>query len=295
MKKTTKNLSLILASSMLLNQTALAASSDRGIDSLDLDISAADVAEAKKTVADLQAMVVQIEQLRKDLNTKMSSEEKDPVLKYINAIQTGILFINSASVTSHLKSQERANIALVSAAVTSILDMIIRHYKAGETLTAANIQSMISETSSNLLTTSKPSKELTAALTDLSQLSNEISANNNQLVNAIKAMGGSSDAVAIGTVAYVILHFVAPKLAKEGDEAVKTFLPKLQELSNKALTSTKGGFTATNLGSNALGVLGMAAGYNSVEAQQLVKKIMTNLDRTQASLAQQISTAQSGK
>ena len=295
MKKTTKNLSLILASSMLLNQTALAAASDRAVNSLDLDISAADIAEAQKTVEDLKQMVSQIEQLRKDLTVKMNSEEKDPVLKYINAIQTGLLFINSASVTSHLKSQERANVALVSAAVTSICDMIIRHYKAGETLTAANIQSMISETSTSLLANSKPSKELTAALTDLSQLSNEISANNSQLVNAIKAMGGSSDAVAIGTVAYVILHFVAPKLAKEGDEAVKTFLPKLQELSNKALASTKGGFAATNLGSNAIGVLGMAAGYNSEEAQQLVKKIMINLDRTQASLYQQINAAKSAK
>ena len=295
MKKTTKNLSLILASSMLLNQTALAAASDRAVNSLDLDISAADIAEAQKTVEDLKQMVSQIEQLRKDLTVKMNSEEKDPVLKYINAIQTGLLFINSASVTSHLKSQERANVALVSAAVTSICDMIIRHYKAGERLTAANIQSMISETSTSLLANSKPSKELTAALTDLSQLSNEISANNSQLVNAIKAMGGSSDAVAIGTVAYVILHFVAPKLAKEGDEAVKTFLPKLQELSNKALASTKGGFAATNLGSNAIGVLGMAAGYNSEEAQQLVKKIMINLDRTQASLYQQINAAKSAK
>ncbi|MFN3697272.1 MAG: hypothetical protein ACK4VO_07515 [Pseudobdellovibrio sp.] len=292
MKKMTKNISLIVASSMLFNQTLLATTmADRNVNALDLaDITAADIAEAEKTVKDLQIMVEQIDKLRKDLVTKMNSEEKDPVLKYINTIQTGLLFINSASVTAHLQSKERTNIALVTAAVTAICDMIVRHYKAGETLTAANIQSMISETSSNLLQHSKPSKELTAALTDLSQLSNEISANNSQLVNAIKAMGGSSDAVAVGTVAYVILHFVAPKLAKEGDEAIKTFLPKLQELSNKALTTTKGGFAATNLGSNAVGVLGMAAGYNSEEARQLVRKIMINLDRTQASLTQQIST-----
>jgi len=295
MKKTTKNLSLILASSMLLNQTALAASSDRGIDSLDLDISAADVAEAKKTVADLQAMANQISQLRNDLITKLNTEEKDPYIKVINFFQVSLLIINSSSVLSHLKSTERQNVVMVTTALSGVIDMILRHIKNGKNLTPADVQGMIHETTTNLLANSKPSKELTQALEDLSNLSNDISKNDSILAKKVNSAAGMSDYVAVGTLAYAILHIVAPKLAKEGDEVAKVFLPKLQDISNKVLTSTKNTMVGSNMTSNTLSAIGMVAGYSSEEAQQLIQQILTNLTKTQASLAQQISTAQSGK
>jgi hypothetical protein len=212
---------------------------------------------------------------------KALEQEQDPILQVLMKVQLYCGLVNAVATNSHNSSKNLDKARYYASSLATLVSGATDFYRQMREVTGhgdvkmkeilkaqlAKLQASIKEDQGDL---PKEAKDLSLAL---AKMELELERAGDVGVNADRA-GYAKWASALAVIAYMGAHILAPKAVEAGEAAIQkagTVRKHLQ--SNGVLGSNRAGYL-----SGAIEYLGLAAGYNTEEAQKLIAQVQTNLD-----------------
>lgn len=297
----TKHTSILLASLLLIQNTAMAGVLDspaaqlKGAQPMSIEDLEALVNEAApEAMAELKVTLKQVEQMAASLRAIQETNDVDPVLNFANKAQVVLIGASAMLIHSHMKSAEKAKYQLQLAAATALLNSLIRHYSDIKNLKPTEIGSFLTKFNQEMTENKMLTPELLEMSNSISEISSQLLAEKSTIDSIVSAMGGSSDIATATLVVLSIAHWVNPKLAKEGEAIVKTMSQKLA--TSGANMAQQGRVVGVSGGMAGVpDLIGMTLGMDAEKSQVMITTTLNALQAASLKLKAEIQQKQSVK
>lgn len=297
----TKHTSILLASLLLIQNTAMAGVLDspaaqlKGAQPMSIEDLEALVNEAApEAMAELKVTLKQVEQMAASLRAIQETNDVDPVLNFANKAQVVLIGASAMLIHSHMKSAEKAKYQLQLAAATALLNSLIRHYSDIKNLKPTEIGSFLTKFNQEMTENKMLTPELLEMSNSISEISSQLLAEKSTIDSIVSAMGGSSDIATAALVVLSIAHWVNPKLAKEGEAIVKTMSQKLA--TSGANMAQQGRVVGVSGGMAGVpDLIGMTLGMDAEKSQVMITTTLNALQAASLKLKAEIQQKQSVK
>ena len=299
---TFNSMQLALAQQSVSSVDALLAQAHKNVSANDL-LALGEMAD-QKTVEELKVMLAQVNDLAVKLKSVSVNNSQDLFLQNANKIQIVLAALSSYIMHSHYKGKEQTTILLSLATASSLLNTVVRHYKADKNLSAGQLSEMVFEVSQDMSKDKNITPELAEITNSLNQVSRAMLESQSKVEDLVKTLGGGQDWLVLANVAFLVAHIVSPKTAIQVEAVAKEVLPKLKQLSVSAqqVAQKVAQSNQVRLGANgATGISGigdilsMTAGLSSDESVKLIAKTLIDLDTTSKKISAQINTMEKAK
>lgn len=290
-----KQLSIILASMMSVHSVAFSMNLNTPVDTLKAATQNVDMADLKQLVDPASDEVVQqmigtykqIKQMSDSLRAIQDGNEHDFFLKNANKIQLVLVSASTMTLGLHIKASEKKSYVLALSAASALLNTVQRHYAEIKNLKPSEMGHFLYGFEQEMEKNKMLTPEMVEMSNSLGQISSELMTEKTQLNSLVTFLGGGSDITTGALILLSIAHYVAPKLAKEGEAVLKTVTQKIATGGASLAQSGKvvgGGGALASLPN----LLGVSLGMDSERSQELITATLIKLDKAARNLQLQI-------
>lgn len=249
-----------------------------------------------KTTQELVEALNEVKSLMGKLNDISNTTDSDVILKYANKTQVVLVSLTALTMRSHFKSAETTNAILALSVASMGLNTFISHYKQTNKVDATLLSQIVFDSSRELSKSGDLSPEIEKITASLNTISSSLLENQSQITSLVSNLGGTQDMALLASFSYLLLHLIAPRIAKETDGFMKNVLPKIQQGLTKGTEIAKkpiaiGATSAAGIPD----ILGMTLGLSSEQSHKLILATRINLDSTANKLIAEISARSAKK
>ncbi len=299
---TFNSMQMALAQSGSATVDAMLAQAHKNVSANDL-LALGEMAD-QKTMDELKLMLGQVNDLALKLKNVSLNNNGDLFLQNANKIQIVLAALSSYIMHSHYKGKEQTTILLAIATASTVVNSVVRHYKADKNLTAGQISDMVFEVSQEISKDKNITPELAEITNSLNHVSRAMLDSQGKLDDIVKSLGGGQDWLVLANVAFLVAHIISPKTATQIETVAREVLPKIKQLgvsaqqvaqkvaqSNQVRLGTNGATGLSGIGD----ILSMTAGLSSEESIKLIQKTLIDLDTTSKKISAQINLMEKAK
>ncbi len=286
-----KQLSLLIATVMATNTVALA----NGMDELKLATPASRAALAgmvsktdKETVQDLIMTYQEVQRLAASLRAVKNDNQSDKYLKFANEAHIVLVGISALALKSHIGQAEKSRYMLQLAAATALLNSVVRHYSEIKNLKPSEVGVFLNQFTYDMTQNKSLTPEMVEMADSLNQISSKLIEEKSQIDTIVNKLGGGSDWATAALIILSVAHYISPKIAKQGEEILKTMTQKFAAGST-AVANNSRVVGSSGLAAGVPDLIGVALGVDSAKSQEMISATLNNLDIASRKLQMQIN------
>ena len=287
---------MLLASMMAVHSVAFSAVLESPIDKIKAaaqnvelkDLEGLVDANDAKTVGEMITTYKQVQQMATSLRSIQDGNEQDVILKWANKAQVVLVGASAIAINSHLKATEKKSYALQLAAASALLNTFIRHYSEVKNLKPSEMGVFLTGFTHEMTQNKMLTPEMVEMANTLNQISSDLISQKSQIDSVVSKLGGGSDIATGALILLSIGHYVAPKLAKDGEAIIKTLSQKMTTGAGNLSQSTK----IVGVSGGAAGLpdlLGISLGMDTTKSQEMIALTLNKLDTAARKLESQIA------
>ncbi len=290
-----KAIAILISTTLTLNTFQMAmAQSNTGAGSaaniMDQELSdILNLSDAKSRL-ELENTVLQIVNIRTQLNNLLVKKSNDKYLDLANKIQAALALISAGATTAHLTKKDQANVTLAVSTASMIVSVGIKHYTKGKNITTEQMSEIVGEATSQILkNTENMTEGMRTAVQSINSINLELQTSRQWTDRMVDKSSDVQDYVALGSAVYLALHYIMPKFTRQTDGLIKKYLPVIQSVTQKGLDATKKTTVGVSGVTSVPDLIGLAFSMGSPEAQETVKATLTKLNNSEIGLKAEMS------